>query len=224
MRQQPVARFATVTSPKRQPWPWPWPSTADHPQFCIVGAYTRFSLRSQLQKVAKTTPGTCAHRSNTQDTRRKRLNKTPPSGRGGVWTYPRTAGVRGTRSGPSMLRRPQVHVSPSRHGQGHQPGVMDLRASGEHTPRTPPVNVVSPRAPAPPCRGSLVVAGKPLPVFVDDSALIPRNVPAGSGVLAGYPLLADFEINPAGLGIVKMSRLQNVDLAVLPKSHFSGRL
>jgi hypothetical protein len=42
--------------------------------------------------------------------------------------------------------------------------------------------------------------------------------------LAGYPLLADFEINPAGLGIVKMSRLQNVDLAVLPKSHFSGRL
>jgi hypothetical protein len=69
-----------------------------------------------------------------------------------------------------------------------------------------------------------VVAGKPLPVFVDDSALIPRNVPAGSEVLAGYPLLADFEINPAGLGIVKMSRLQNVDFAVLPKSHFSGRL
>jgi hypothetical protein len=42
--------------------------------------------------------------------------------------------------------------------------------------------------------------------------------------LAGYPLVADFEINPAGLGIVKMSRLQNVDFAVLPKSHFSGRL
>ena len=28
-----------------------WPRTADHPQFCIVGIYKRFSLRSQLQKV-----------------------------------------------------------------------------------------------------------------------------------------------------------------------------
>jgi hypothetical protein len=26
--------------------------TADNSQFCIVGTYTRFSLRSQLQKVA----------------------------------------------------------------------------------------------------------------------------------------------------------------------------
>jgi hypothetical protein len=28
----------------------------------------------------------------------------------------------------------------------------------------------------------------------------------------------------AGLGIVKMSRLQNVDITLLPESHLSGRL
>ena len=38
------------------------------------------------------------------------------------------------------------------------------RMDGTNTsPRTPPVNVVSPRAPTPPCRGSLFAAGKTLP-------------------------------------------------------------
>jgi len=44
--------------------------------------------------------------SSARNFRRKRPNKTPPSGRGGVWTYPPKRGVRGTRSSPLMLRTP----------------------------------------------------------------------------------------------------------------------
>jgi hypothetical protein len=46
-----VAGFATGTSPQLQ-WAVAVAPTADNSQFCIVGTYTRFSLRSQLQKVA----------------------------------------------------------------------------------------------------------------------------------------------------------------------------
>jgi hypothetical protein len=47
-------RYVTTaaTAPGPGPGPGPGPATADHSQFCIVGTYTRFSLRSQLQKVA----------------------------------------------------------------------------------------------------------------------------------------------------------------------------
>ena len=84
----------------------------------------------------------------------------------GFGPIPRSAGYAVPGPAFQCCARRQVPCARSRHGQGHQPVVRDLRASGEHTPRTPPVNVVSPRAPAPPCRGSLVVAGKTFPVSV----------------------------------------------------------
>src|SRR3977135_765440 len=43
--------------------------------------------------------------------------------------------------------------------------ICDTVRLGANTPPTPPVNVVSPRAPTFPCRGSLFAAGKTLPVF-----------------------------------------------------------
>jgi hypothetical protein len=53
----------------------------------------------------------------------------------------------------------------SSHGRRDAIGGKIRWARGEHTPQTPPVNVVSPRAPTFPCRDSLFAAGKTLPVF-----------------------------------------------------------
>jgi hypothetical protein len=39
-----------------------------------------------------------------------------------------------------------------------------------------------------------------------------------------YPLVTGFEITLANLGVVKMSRLQNVGIALLPESRLAGML
>ena len=66
---------------------------------------------------------------------------------------------------------------------------------------------------------------KTFSAFDDDYGLVPRNVPASSGALTGYPLVAKVEnLSWPNSRIVKMSRLQNVDIAPLPESHLSGTL
>jgi hypothetical protein len=65
------------------------------------------------------------------------------------------------------------------------------------------------------------VAGKTLPVFGNNSVFVPR-IPAGS---AHWPFIRSWpELKMTLAGIVKMSRLQNVDIAPLPKPHPSGKL
>jgi hypothetical protein len=53
----------------------------------------------------------------------------------------------------------------SSHGRGDGIGGKIFDGLGANTPPNTPVNVVSPRAPTFPCRGSLFAAGKTLPVF-----------------------------------------------------------